>query len=87
MTSSRYVLVRGGAHLQIGLWGNDPTVQGTTSATSAIHCQVSDGMGGWKDGPCLAADQLSTAHYCTGNNSSDPCNSTTKPTPISNANP
>ncbi|MEM7222015.1 MAG: hypothetical protein AAF495_03490 [Pseudomonadota bacterium] len=71
-----------GAHLQIGLWGDDPTVQGTTGASAAIHCQVSDGMGGWKDGACLAADQLSPAHYCTGTDPTDPCNSTTKPATI-----
>ena len=32
-----------GAHLQIGLWGSDPTMQGTQPSTSAIACDTEDG--------------------------------------------
>ena len=59
-----------GAHLQIGLWGNDPTAQGTTPSTSAISC-IAEG------GNCFPAGTLDK--YCIndgpGFDPDDPCQS------------
>ena len=75
-----------GGHLKIGLWGDDPTNQGKTTSTAAIHCKVpktgSDGMTSYVDGPCFPAELTASPHYCTGGDPSDPCNDTTKPTPV-----
>lgn len=64
-----------GGRLSIGLWGTDPTNQGTQqppAGQGGITCQ---GPGG--NGQCYPSTITSSNHYCTGGDPADPCASTT----------
>jgi hypothetical protein len=67
-----------GGKLDIGLWGNDPTDQGTitTPTPAGIGCVDSTGL----PAHCFPHRPTATPYYCTVPNSDDPCSSTT-PTP------
>ncbi|KJE90907.1 hypothetical protein CAOG_08583 [Capsaspora owczarzaki ATCC 30864] len=57
-----------GGNLQIGLWGTDPTNQGTNLGVTGIRCQTAGG--------CYPAERVSNKQCCNVSSSvSDPCNS------------
>jgi hypothetical protein len=65
-----------GGQLDIGLWGSDPTDQGTQPpATPGIGCV--DILGHAK--ACFPPNLIATPHYCTKENTDDPCSSETPP--------
>jgi hypothetical protein len=64
-----------GGTLSIGLWGTDPTNQGTEqppAGQGGITCYGQDGSG-----PCYSSTLTGSPHYCTGPDPTDPCASTT----------
>lgn len=83
-----------GGQLNIGLWGDDPTEQGSKkadgkgiscltnpSATAPLRCFPANGPDG-------KPRDYATAHYCTASGSDDPCGSTSPPnTPPYDAEP
>lgn len=71
-----------GGELEIGLWGIDPTDQGTMPpSTPGIDCV--DMMG--KPDHCFPAKLVATPNYCTVQDSDDPCSSPTPPAVGDNA--
>ena len=68
-----------GGKLDIGLWGSDPTDQGTQPpSTPGIDCVDDTGL----RVPCFSHDLIHTPHYCTVPDSDDPCSSPTEPADI-----
>ena len=71
-----------GGTLDVGLWGIDPTDQGTQPpSTPGIDCVDSTGF----PQPCFSHGLVSTPHYCTVPDSDDPCSSQTPPSVGDNA--
>jgi len=76
-----------GGKLDIGLWGDDPTLQGTVlpPAKPGIACQGTSSTDGGDPGPgrCYPADLdlASPAHYCSSASAEpdSPCTATTAP--------
>ncbi|MEO8605076.1 MAG: G8 domain-containing protein [bacterium] len=69
-----------GGKLDIGLWGIDPTDQGTMPpSTPGIDCVDETGF---LPEHCFSRQLISTAHYCTVSGSDDPCSSTTPPADV-----
>ncbi|MEW6268602.1 MAG: G8 domain-containing protein [Thermodesulfobacteriota bacterium] len=72
-----------GGRLAIGLYGDDPTDQGTktpTGADAGIQCMTNPAGGGdpSRDLRCFPSNAYADGHYCT-QGGDDPCSSTTAP--------
>ena len=65
-----------GGSLDLGLYGGDPTFQGTRvpgQQDAGIDCLGGEGAGGLRDGLCYPA--AAVGRVCSGENPSDPCTS------------